>query len=86
MSCVLSILLRAPRQCIWPIVLHPRGFTIVSSRFATRSDHPAFYEPRQSAKPNETISVLPATIRLRFLVVATPFEIRRFVFFFVERR
>lgn len=73
MSCVLSILLRAPRQCIWPIVLHPRGFTIVSSRFATRSDHPAFYEPRQSA--NNQMKPL-AYCRLRFVYDSSSWQHR----------
>lgn len=44
--------------------LYPRGFAIVSSRFATRSDHPAFYEPRQSA--NNRMEPL-AYCRLRFV-------------------
>lgn len=73
MSCVLSILLRAPRQCIWPIVLHPRGFTIVSSRFATRSDHPAFYKPRQSA--NNQMKPL-AYCRLRFVYDSSSWQHR----------
>lgn len=65
--------MRAPRQCIWPIVLHPRGFTIVSSRFATRSDHPAFYEPRQSA--NNQMKPL-AYCRLRFVYDSSSWQHR----------
>lgn len=58
--------------------LYPRGFAIVSSRFATRSDHPAFYEPRQSA--NNRMEPL-AYCRLRFVIVARVSKFVWFVFF-----
>lgn len=47
---IYSIACTAPVHLANRSPLYPRGFTIASSRFATRSDHPAFYEPRQSAQ------------------------------------